>query len=434
MSKFTIVSENHNVSDIQIEIPDFDGDIQREIARLNNRGGGWDAAEYGISREAAIARIREASTPEARAQVLIDLRERAIRRASLDTSNGRVNVMVAGEPAWHRLGVNVSEAVDSKDAAVLSGTNWSVTKKAFSYQFNGSYREQSYAFGIVRDDTGDCLGTVGSRYQPIQNAESFAFLDSVLGQYGAKYETAGSIFGGRKVWMLVKLPAMLKIGGVDEILQYALFTNAHDGSGVALCFPTNTRVVCGNTHRVALRDSDKGIRIRHTGDIKSKIRDAQRALGLAVENSKQFGEVAENFAKTKLEDEAAYFDAVLDVYLDITSDQLKKGPEKLVEEMGLLSADERRAALRRFEKLISEREDVSEEILNRYDSERCGLNGMRGTLWAGFNAVTEFADHSGLIRYKGADKESRRFESTLYGNEDHLKQVAFQKAVVLLGV
>jgi hypothetical protein len=62
------------------------------------------------------------------------------------------------------------------------------------------------AYAMVRKDTGGHLGTVGKRYSAIQNAQAFDFLDGVLGEFGARYETAGSLYGGQKVWMLAHMP------------------------------------------------------------------------------------------------------------------------------------------------------------------------------------------------------------------------------------
>jgi hypothetical protein len=73
-------------------------------------------------------------------------------------------------------------------------------------------------------------------------------------------------------------------------------------------------------------------------------------------------------------------------------------------------------------------------MLNRYESERCGMNGQRGTAWAALNAVTEAADHGTLGgRFQGSEnaKASRRFESILSGSSDEVKQVAYQNALAL---
>jgi hypothetical protein len=68
-----------------------------------------------------------------------------------------------------------------------------------------------------------------------------------------------------------------------------------------------------------------------------------------------------------------------------------------------------------------------EAILTRYDSDRCGVGGIRGTKWAAFNAVTEHADYAHPRRKVGteADRLSRWFESVLTGDADEIKQTAF---------
>jgi len=71
------------------------------------------------------------------------------------------------------------------------------------------------------------------------------------------------------------------------------------------------------------------------------------------------------------------------------------------------------------------------DIINRYESATNGVNGMRGTAWSAFNAVTESADHAKIgTRRVGTldDQRSRRFENVLAGNTDEMKQAAFTLA------
>jgi hypothetical protein len=53
----------------------------------------------------------------------------ANRRAALDTSNGRVNMMAAGTLPWHGLGVLVDKAATSAEAIKLAGLDWEVIKR-----------------------------------------------------------------------------------------------------------------------------------------------------------------------------------------------------------------------------------------------------------------------------------------------------------------
>src|SRR5262249_37410595 len=111
-----IISEVNDLGQIAVE----DQAIQNALRGLTGARG-WDAREYGISAEQAAQMLRDADTPENRERVIKQLRELAVRRAGLDTTNGKVAVMVAGEAAWHRLGVNVVAAVSSGDAIKLAG-------------------------------------------------------------------------------------------------------------------------------------------------------------------------------------------------------------------------------------------------------------------------------------------------------------------------
>lgn len=99
-----------------------------------------------------------------------------------------------------------------------------------------------------------------------------------------------------------------------------------------------------------------------------------------------------------------------------------------------MSEAERELEAKKFSRKIERRGEVLTDILNHYESPENGIGGMRGTAWAGLNAVTSFADHSGLASHrKGSDesKASRQFDSVLTGDDDELKQVAYQQALQL---
>lgn len=450
-----IISEQHDLRKIDVgggpstKLPS-DG-LRAQIKSLNGPGG-WDEAEYGISRAAQIAKLEESlakavafeQTPEgieaARLEVertLNEMIDRAIRRAGLDTSNGRVNVMVAGLPAWHKLGVNVAEAVNGPQALELSGTGYTVFKKPVKYiGEDGTERVAKDLFALIRGDTNEYLGSTGKVYKPIQNSEAVEFLDAVLGQFGAKYETAGSIYGGKQAWFQVKLPeSRFTVGSKDQVEPYAIFTLAHDGSGACKCFPTTFRSVCANTFRLAKQDGrGKGISIPHHGDITVKIEAAKVALGLAVEGFQEFAEQSNVLAQVKFDQggERDYFNGILDQVLEVTEAEAIKGVDALAAALKVTEA-ERELKVKQIERDLKKRENILNDMIERYESERCGINGARGSVWAGFNAATEFADHSRLVRYKGSEetRQSARFESALYGAGDDLKQIAYQEAVKL---
>jgi phage/plasmid-like protein (TIGR03299 family) len=358
--------------------------------------------------------------------------EAANRRAALDTSNGRVNMFAAGTLPWHGLGVLVDKATTSAEAIKLAGLDWEVTKLALQYQFGDKRMTAADAYAMVRKDTGAHLGTVGKRYSPIQNAQAFDFLDGVLGEFGARYETAGSLYGGQKVWMLAHMPKQaFALQGGDTIEPYVVFCNCHDGSGAAWCYPTSVRVVCANTFRVSRKERHKGLSIRHTGNVKDKLRLARQALRFAADSLETFKEAAEAMHHKSV-NVRHYANDVLDAVLEVTQADAIKGADALAAALQVTEA-QRALEAKRFERLIERRGEILEDILNRYESERCSVGGIRGTAWGAFNAITEHADHAKLGR-SAADQEtrlSRRFESSLIGDADTLKQAAFDAALAV---
>lgn len=419
-----VVGESHNINDIRVE----EDAIARALRGLSGSRG-WDASEYGISAEQAAQMLRDADTPAARERVVAELRQRAITRAGLDVSGGRVSVMAAGELPWHGLGVNVDRAVNSADAIAYANLAWEVRKVPLSYiDPAGVPQVAPDVFGIMRQDTGKLLGSVGSRYAPIQNKDAFGFLDAVLADFGAKYETAGALYGGSKVWMLVHMPKQtFDATPGDTIEPYILFTNTHDGSGAASCFPTSVRVVCANTLRTAGHGKHKGLNIRHTGSVRAKIAAAQQALGFAAKSFEWFKNVSQTLVHTPLADIRHYANDVLDAVLDVTAADALKGADVLAAAVATTDA-ERTLARKSFANKIERRGEILTDILTRYDSDRCQ---PRGTAWGALNAITEHADHSRPAR-QSRDvelRQSRRFESAIDGDADTMKQTALELAL-----
>ena len=119
------------------------------------------------------------------------------------------------ETPWHGLGTRVKEAPSSKDALIYAGLDWKVIQEPVytdSQELIEGYKAN------VRDSDRRVLGVVTDRYKVIQNEEAFAFTDALLGE-GVRYETAGSLQGGKKVWMLARMPHEYIITG-ERISMY----------------------------------------------------------------------------------------------------------------------------------------------------------------------------------------------------------------------
>lgn len=285
------------------------------------------------------------------------------------------------EKPWHGLGTMVAEAPNSKDALRLAGLNWKVLQEPV-YTENKELI-QGYKAN-VRDTDRKVLGVVTDRYKVIQNEEAFAFTDALLGE-GIRYETAGSLQEGRRVWMLARLPREFIIGG-ERISPYMVFSNTHDGSGAVKTALTPIRVVCNNTLNLALRTAKRSWSMIHTGDISGKIEEAKNTLLLADEYMTALGQEFEDLRKIKLSEKQ-----VLD-YIKI-----------------LLPMEENYSLLQKrgVEKL---RADMKMRYFDAPDLKGVGNNGYRFV-----NAVSDFATHS-TPRRKTANYKENIFARTADGN------------------
>ena len=202
----------------------------------------------------------------------------------------------------------IQEAPTSKDALHFAGLDWEVKQEPV-YMENGILIPNYKA--NVRSIDNSCLGIVTDRYQIVQNTEAFEFTDAIVGETEdgvVKYETAGSLCGGKKIWLLAKMPTTKVLD--DEIDPYMFFSNSHDGSGAIKVGMTPIRIVCNNTLNMALNSAKRQWSTKHVGDMQSKLEEAKFCLQMADKYMKRLDEEADRLANAKLYKEQ--IDEILD--------------------------------------------------------------------------------------------------------------------------
>jgi phage/plasmid-like protein (TIGR03299 family) len=211
------------------------------------------------------------------------------------------------EVPWHGLGAVLERAPANLDEAIeASGLGWSVTKELIAVHRDDEANAVwslprsepiSGYHATVRQDTREVLGIVGERYRIVQNREAFAFVDQLLGTE-MHFETAGSLHGGRRVWVLTKLPDWVHVGG-DPVRPYVLLMNSHDGSTAVSAATTPVRVVCQNTLNWALSNARQRFSIRHTEAVTQRVYEARRVLELSIDYYGQFKRVGDRLASER---------------------------------------------------------------------------------------------------------------------------------------
>jgi len=231
------------------------------------------------------------------------------------------------EVPWHGLGTMVQEAPTSADALRLAGLDWEVRQK--NIQVCGGAKIENFKAN-VRSTDGKVLGVVSDRYQIVQNADAFSFTDELIGG-DVRYETAGSLQEGKKIWLLAKMPARKIVG--DDVEPYLCFSNTHDGSGSIRVCMTPIRVVCNNTLNIALNTAQRQWSTKHVGNINQKMQEARMCLELADAYMGELAEYADKLANKKITDEQ--LDKLLDEMFPVDeddSDRKKNSVQKAKDE------------------------------------------------------------------------------------------------------
>lgn len=204
---------------------------------------------------------------------------------------------------WHGLGTAVSECPTSADAIKLAGLDWDVVQQPIYTGTDDNKVGIPNYKANVRSTDNKVLGIVTDRYQPVQNRQAFDFTDSLIGE-GCVYETAGSLCGGKRVFLLAKMPEKKILE--ESFDPYICFTNTHDGSGSIKAIMTPVRVVCQNTLSLALSNATRAWSTRHLGNMESKLAEAKYTLKMANDYMDKFAVVADQLANTTVTEEQAY--------------------------------------------------------------------------------------------------------------------------------
>jgi phage/plasmid-like protein (TIGR03299 family) len=291
------------------------------------------------------------------------------------------------EPAWHGLGTVFEEEVSTREMLELANLHdWNVHLEEVVMP-NGFNSDRNYNY-VVRTnpfdrDSKDVLGVVGERYRILQNEELFDFGDALL-DGGGRWETAGSIKGGRQVFGSLALDREMVIdesGVGDKVTSYLLVNTSHDGSIAIQASVTPVRVVCANTLNLALgsgvgrnRSVKQSYKIRHTQTAQGKIQAAREALGLANKYLDEFDKMAHELIQREIDNDK--FNEIVKAVYPVPEDNKKGAMKKWLTKIELV-----------------------EDIYNGQTNHM-----IAGTAWGALNAITERLDWYRIAR--GGNSES----------------------------
>jgi phage/plasmid-like protein (TIGR03299 family) len=293
----------------------------------------------------------------------------------------------------------------AREALVAGGVDYEVEKRPLWAEENGlATLAIPGHFATVRTDTNQPLGVVGSRYAIVQNRDALSFFDPALGEGAASIDSVGSLAGGKRAFMLAKIPEVVEIVPGDAVERYLLFSNSHDGSSAVEVLFTPVRVVCQNTLSAALADAKKKkagrVSIRHTAGAKERLEAAHEVLGQERDYFTRIKAAFQYLAKRDLgRAEVASF------VRDLFPGKLDAETKKIT--VSTKTRNRRKAVVKAFE-------------------ESPGSDMAGSTAWGLYNAATWFIDHE-----RNLPEGSDPWEASVVGSGVGLRQSAFDLALKL---
>jgi phage/plasmid-like protein (TIGR03299 family) len=310
--------------------------------------------------------------------------------ADIDITAGEASFVSANLPAWHALGTVLDHTFTAEEAMTVGKLGgWRVRKTPLQTIDRDKVIPVPERYAVVRDNPViagqvDVIGSVGETYSIVQNEEHAALLNTLVDESGAHFETAGALNGGSKVFIAMKMPGHLQIGGVDKVENYIAAVNSHDGSSSFTLMVTPVRIVCSNTLNMAFSNNSHMFRVRHTsGADKILIQQARETLDMTFKFLEGFQKQAEQLINTSM-----------------TQVQF----EELIEREFGAKEDAASATVTRTVAKISE--------MARLFGDASTQEGIRNTAWAGLNALTEWSDHYSPTR--GATPDIARHQKAIF--------------------
>jgi phage/plasmid-like protein (TIGR03299 family) len=301
------------------------------------------------------------------------------------------------EVAWHKLGVVTDGAQTSNQALQVAQLDSivKVSENPIAAEIDGKLITYPNRFLTYREHPKKgttALGVVGKRYTPIQNSEAFDFLNVLADESGAVFETAGSLGNGERVFMTMKFPESMTLGGTDVVDNYIMAVNSHDGTTAFTVAVTPIRAVCTNTVRLALERAQSKISLRHTVNATQKVQQARETLGIVWKYQEEFQNQVESMLSEKFSD--ADYKRFIEVLI----------PEPWGKEI--------------TQRQMNSIQDVRADLMTLWRAPT--QENIAGTKWAAYNAVAEYEDWAKPVRSK-KNSDVVRAERIINGGAEAMK-------------
>lgn len=316
------------------------------------------------------------------------------------TMNGEIAEMAyVGQTPWHGLGQRIDADSSIEEWQKAAGMDWEIesAKVAYGVPSYGNLPDIEIFNGqnvLYRNDTKAPLSIVSDRYNPVQPKEVLEFFRDLVEENDFRIHTAGTLFGGKRLWALAETGKFGEIAKNDGIGAYLLLSTSCDRSLSTTARFTTIRVVCNNTLGMATANSHNCISFSHIQKFDHEL--VKQKLAEKVQNFGAFLEMGKFLQKQKLTQTQA---GMFVKRLVLTPIQEADPEFDFTNHRGY------------------------KKIMSLFNGEAMGAEMVGDTKWGLLNAITEYYDH-----HHPARSQDARLNNAWFGRGDEIKN----RAVMLL--
>lgn len=261
---------------------------------------------------------------------------------------------------WDKIGTDISKASSISDALAMSKLDFTVEKKPLFTPVDDVMTNIDGWCSTVGSD-GKVRGVVHSTYGVVNNSDAFSLAEALHDEGNLSFVKGGETYKGMS-YLIMSLPQFKVLN--DDVKLFFILQNSFAGQQALRAAIVPLRIVCQNQFRVAFRDADNTITIRHTRTAMDRLDAAREMLGFAGEYITCFQKYAEKLVAAK-----------------ITKDQINQ----FINAMFPLKADASDLSIRRNNVLKA-------DFMQCYKAEDNA--NFTGTAWGLLNAWQDFETHS----------------------------------------
>lgn len=310
-------------------------------------------------------------------------------------ADGYTEMAFVGNTPWHGLGQELQQDASIEQWRVAAGMDWNIESAPVRFEADGPNGDLFRMEGqnvLFRSDTKAPLSVVSDRYKPVQPREVLDFFKDLVEESGFRLHTAGTLFGGKRLWALAETGRFAEVTQGDGIGGFLLLSTSADKSLATTARFTTVRVVCNNTLSMATSNNEHCVSFTHAREFDHNLMKAK--LGKAVQSFEGFMMMAKFLQQQR-----------------VAESEAKKFVRQIV-----LNAEQFTNLDYNYEK-----NRQFAKIMDLFRGDAKGSDMVGDTKWGLLNAVTEYYDH-----HHPARTDDARLNNAWFGSGDSVKAKAIE--------